>query len=416
MTFSSYVGGQDGDFRDFRNREGNVIEARILSVSPDLKEMKISRRDGREFMLSPLEMDLDCQQYIKGWVAANPMSIDFRLDVSKALKERTTLRERDDYYEYRAEQCGYEVTIKNLTRETIPETVVDYVFCLEDGARIYTSDGGSELRWTEYTSPEIKLVRGSVEIQELPYNHEFRFESDPHEVEKVQVDNTVYAEDKILGMRMRIRTKSGVLIGEYGSLGGSLADQSWEEVTGDEPEDSEVRSESKIEPRSQDILLEEWPEKFQFGEFVKSRTIPDPVGKTVKVSGSARIGSSTSEGVIVAHGGLQKGWAIFLKDEKIHFMVKVYRDRTTLRKSVSIPVAELGTSEFPFRALWSGEVIALEVGEGAPVSDVSPGLLLTKPVEGISIGFDSESTRVAPVESSSWLTGDVKNVTIEFVD
>ncbi len=417
VTFSSSAfDGQDGDFRDLRNRQGNVIEARILSVSSDLKEMKISRRDGREFKISPLEMDLDSQQYIKQWVAANPVSIDYRLDVSTELRERTTQREKDDYYDYRTERCNYVVTIKNLTRETVPETFVEYVFCLEDGARIYNPEAGSTWAWTEYNPPERKLVRGRVEMQELPYNHEFRFESDPHEVEKIQVDNTVYAEDRILGIRVRIRTKSGALIGEFGALDGILAGQSWEEVTGDEPIDPKTVSESRIEPGSQETQLEEWPREFQYGEFLKPHAIPDPVGKSLKVSGFARFESPTSEGVMVAHGGLQKGWTIFLKDERIHFMVKVYRDRRTLKKSVSIPVAVVGTSEFSFRALWSKDLLALEVGESGPISEDSPGLLETKPSEGISVGFDSENTTVAPIQSPARLAGDVMNVTIEFVD
>jgi len=55
----------EGDYREFRNRSGTVIKARIVSVSPGF--VMIQREDRRQFKVAVADLSEEDQAYIKDW-------------------------------------------------------------------------------------------------------------------------------------------------------------------------------------------------------------------------------------------------------------------------------------------------------------------------------------------------------------
>ena len=89
LIFSAQVGSvvsaQEVNYHAFTDKKGQAIEASLLSISPDMQTAKIRRRDNREFDLTIVTLSLDDQQYIKTWLAENPIQTKFNLDVSFVL-------------------------------------------------------------------------------------------------------------------------------------------------------------------------------------------------------------------------------------------------------------------------------------------------------------------------------------------
>ncbi|MEM9281954.1 MAG: hypothetical protein AAGA96_09020 [Verrucomicrobiota bacterium] len=56
------------EFHAFKDKRDQQIDARILSISEDRRQLTIERRDGNVFRIAPTVLSLDDQQFIKDWL------------------------------------------------------------------------------------------------------------------------------------------------------------------------------------------------------------------------------------------------------------------------------------------------------------------------------------------------------------
>ncbi len=66
---------QPSEFRTFTDKNGQQIEARIISVSGDQRQLNLERRDGRTFDLVITLLSLDDQQFLNEWLHPAKFSI-----------------------------------------------------------------------------------------------------------------------------------------------------------------------------------------------------------------------------------------------------------------------------------------------------------------------------------------------------
>ncbi len=59
---------EPSDFREFTDKRGQQIEARVLSLSEDRQTLAMERRDGKTFELTVTLLSLDDQQFLRQWL------------------------------------------------------------------------------------------------------------------------------------------------------------------------------------------------------------------------------------------------------------------------------------------------------------------------------------------------------------
>jgi len=69
ISVGSDLGPQPSEFRAFTDKRGQQIEARILSISDDKRQLNLVRRDGRAFELAITLLSLDDQQFLNDWLS-----------------------------------------------------------------------------------------------------------------------------------------------------------------------------------------------------------------------------------------------------------------------------------------------------------------------------------------------------------
>jgi hypothetical protein len=430
---------QSDVFHQFANKDGQAIEAKIVRVTPDWKMMTIQRRDGRSFEMQVNVLTLDDQQVVKEWIAANPSAtaVQFELDVSFEKKDDTTERKKNDYYRYTTKDVTYTITVRNKSRSDLVGAKVEYAVIVEDGVRIYRDEiTGEPDYYGGDDNPEEILVRGSSEVTTtLSYNHVHEFVTKPAKEETVQGDgNTTYGEDKIIGALARVLDRDGAVIGEYRSGETGVRSRTWDKTVGDGTASSD--DSPRGFPRNNipspsppptpgpsmsgdlDVReLDEMPATLKKGDSVIGRASPEIGGKSIYITAKIDIDESNPNGVILAHGGVQKGYTVFIHDGKLHFWVKkaLYSDRSIVR-SVEISLAGLPTTPFVLGAEYTPQRLALRVNDQLRKTAESFDHFENRPQEGLTIGFDGGTSPVGPVDANRPFPGEIDDVRIRLTD
>jgi len=420
--------GQDREFRSFTNKDGQVVEAKVISVSSDRTRLRGELRNGREFEMAINLLSLDDQQFLQRWLKENPAvsTTTFQLDVTFEKKEETIERKRDDYYRFTVRSVTYEVAVRNKTREPLPGGWVEYAMIHKDGLDIARSDAGIPITYIEELNPERKIISGRSKLPDsLAFNFSHEFTTEAISTDMVEVDgNGRFDSDEVLGVLARVSDGRGQVIGIFRSNESGMRDITWESAAGDKPPPAatatrvksakplgaQTKSSEGVEVRR----LDSWPETFQVGDTLVADKIPEVVRNPVVISAIINIDTDVPDGVIVAHGGAERGYGLFVFESQLQFWVKKkLSGNRRLTRKVTLPLADLPDEEFSVEARLGADTHELWIDGKLAGKLNSFGFLESQPGEGLSIGYDSERGSVGPASANVPFRGQIREVRIE---
>lgn len=142
------------------------------------------------------------------------------------------------------------------------------------------------------------------------------------------------------------------------------------------------------------------------GTQAKSKANPQLVKKTLTITCKVTLKSGTTTGVILAQGGDQRGYALYLKDSKPNFVVR-QKGKIYIAKG-----SKVAKGAFSMEAhLKKDGAMTLAVNGVSVASGKAPGLFALQPKDGLSVGEDSMSP-VGDYKAPNALKGKVENVKI----
>jgi hypothetical protein len=130
-------------------------------------------------------------------------------------------------------------------------------------------------------------------------------------------------------------------------------------------------------------------------------------GRTFVVS--AEIEPEGGDGVIVTQGATANGYALYLKDGKLTFAVRVERALTTVHAP-----QPLGSGRFQVAARFSaGGEIKLQVNGNEVASGRAGGLIAKQPARGLRVGSAGEIS-VGDYDGPNPFRGKIEKATVQF--
>jgi hypothetical protein len=138
----------------------------------------------------------------------------------------------------------------------------------------------------------------------------------------------------------------------------------------------------------------------------KSSTSPQLVGKTLTITCKVTPKSATGNGVIVAQGGSQRGYVLYLKAGKPIFSVR-QQGKLYTAKSSATPKGSF-TLEAHLR---KDGAMTLAVGSAIVARAKAPGLFAVQPKDPLSTGQDTLSA-VGDYKAPYPFAGKVQNVKV----
>jgi arylsulfatase len=139
------------------------------------------------------------------------------------------------------------------------------------------------------------------------------------------------------------------------------------------------------------------------GDLLKGNAAPAVVGRAFTITARFDTAADTV-GVIVAQGGLQQGYSLFVQDGRLKFTL-----RTTGQMSeVSLPIA--AGMHTVTAALTEGNELRLQM-DGATATAPAKGKILVQPVDGLAVGQD-DAGAVGPYKAPFAFTGTISSVEI----
>jgi len=221
---------QEAAVHEFTDKKGQMIRASLLDVSEDGRTMKIRREDGAEFESVINVLSLDDQQFIKTWLKNRPENVDFRLEIAIDRKPVDTERDTNGSLQLETKSSQYEITVRNLSRETVESARLEYVIVWEDGVSIYKTDEGVTTYTThgdETSSPMVR-IEGGQRLEPLAFNRETIVTSASFDIERVSYSEAeILYEDEPIGLVVRILTSSGIVLAEEKEGDVRISNLSW---------------------------------------------------------------------------------------------------------------------------------------------------------------------------------------------
>lgn len=133
-------------------------------------------------------------------------------------------------------------------------------------------------------------------------------------------------------------------------------------------------------------------------------TVSPPIAKRpLTISGHAILESG--QGVLVAQGGREQGYAIHIVQGKPALDVRVNEQVTRIIGETNAP------KEFDFEAKLTADAMTLTINGKAVASGPSPGLIPVQPQDGLSIGYD-DRTAAGQYDAPNTLRGKVRDVKV----
>jgi len=234
---------ESSDFHHFTDKKGQKVSAKLIGVSPDRQQMKIRREDGQEFETVINLLSLDDQQYVKDWMKKTPMAeavakavakSDFRLNVVLTRQTASVDKHTEDYLVLEGRPTTFRIAVRNLSREALDGARLEYALVWEDRTTIYQT---GDKTWT-YTavsdeggaSHRVKQT-GEIKLDSLRFNGEATVETMPVSMEQVFIgENNPYREDEMIGVKVRILSKDGLVLNETDSGGAVITAMKWDDI------------------------------------------------------------------------------------------------------------------------------------------------------------------------------------------
>lgn len=229
--------------REFTDKRGQKIEARLLGVSEDRKIMHIVRGDGVEFDSEINLLSLDDQQFVKDWLkqatATPPVgpvpTDDYRLDVQIARTNGESTEHRESYYKFDCKENLYRVTVRNLSRQPLEGARIEFAIVWSDNAIVYQQKENQEWVYTTgvYDDSTARVKRlGERPLEALRYNAGISVETDAVPIDRVLYDGReVVYEDELLGIKVRVLSSTGQVLHESELGGAGIGTLTWEQVS-----------------------------------------------------------------------------------------------------------------------------------------------------------------------------------------
>lgn len=359
-------------FRVFTNKEGKTLDARIVSVEPDRKTLRIALRDGKEVSLPIVLLSLDDQQFLKEWLGDRPISSPFRVQVDvEKVAARPADRRRSFSYRLNTDHVAYRIRLKNLSRETMVAPVVEYFVLTEETIRIYVdSDDGD---WTfsgggggESTPVSVHEV---TTLPDLAYNRDHELTTSPVEVDQVIGDgNDVYGEDRLVGAIVQVRDQNGNVAGVWRSADPGVAKLEWDQI---------VPPAEAAADGAQEVRRAEAPQ----GGSIPAGEL-DLAGRPFLIRARISPGSDGQGGVIAAQGDETGGWVLRLAGRRVTFAIASGEGRTR-QVTGTLPGED---DAVRLAVQFSPDRIELSANDEPIGEGVSPGLFRQSPAGPITVG------------------------------
>jgi hypothetical protein len=410
------------DYRQFTNKEGRTLDARVLSVSPDRKTAKLLLRDGKSVDFEIVRLSLDDQQYLKELVvntsgtgstppAATPTTppppptavVNRRIQVTF---ERIAAKPTEDRLagttRLVTEHVAYRIGVTNLDQATLEGAEIAYAMLVRDEAAIYP-DASAPGSW-KYSFPESHIQRfysirppGNI----VP-DRELKIETGPARVDEIAGEGgSPQARDEVVGVMMRIKDASGSVLGIWHSGEAGIAKMTWDEVLPPEYIARATDPDRRVTGRG--IPVEKG--KSYGGDKLEIDGRPFTVFATILPDGSA------PDGVIASHGAERRGWALLSRAGEIVFMVRT--DETTVSK-VSAKRPENATQPYLVIARLKADTVTLTIAEQPPVEAPSRGFLAENPTDPLSVGFETGSPVDDSYSGTYEFAGSIEEFSVRF--
>ena len=116
---------------------------------------------------------------------------------------------------------------------------------------------------------------------------------------------------------------------------------------------------------------------------------------------------AAGDGVIIAQGGNMGGFALYLQGGHLQFVTRIDRELTIARDEEPFPLNQPVKIMAELRRDLS-LVLTIDGREAAKIE--SPGMLLRRPAEGLSVGFDQRPSLVGQYRNDHHFQGDLKDM------
>ncbi|MEM6279587.1 MAG: hypothetical protein AAF733_08920 [Verrucomicrobiota bacterium] len=227
---------QEAELHTFTDKSGQQVSASLLSVSSDMRKMKIRREDGQEFDLVINVLSLDDQQFVKERLETVPIEkteyrVDMEIDRKSVDSETYPYRDGESDYSLTRESVIYEVTVRNLSRETIEAATLEWAVAIDDRMDLVeTEEGWNMDRQARDEEENPAVLAGETAISSLPFNQDTVVTTGEVEISRMLYNRDPYEEDIMKGAIARLVGLDGDVIVEA-RLGGSEIDEmEWEDA------------------------------------------------------------------------------------------------------------------------------------------------------------------------------------------
>ena len=124
------------------------------------------------------------------------------------------------------------------------------------------------------------------------------------------------------------------------------------------------------------------------------------------------VSDPTQDGVLLAHGGSQEGYAFYIRHGRLHFATRHEGELTVVSADESLP-----DSEMTINAIFekNGRVALLSVPHFPPFVSGETSGMIAMPIDGLQVGFDAAGL-VGDYGEENAYPGEIKDVRIHLFD
>lgn len=252
INYNGYILAED-TFHTFTDKKGQAIEAVPLFVTPDKTKLGIRRKDGREFEMSILALNLDDQQFIKKWMKNNSSNMDYRFDITfeKSFERTKYVPGPKGRYDLKfiTENTKYDINIKNMTCATLIGAMVEYYVITEHSTFTQEYNDPDEKEPTEWFYPfdywerknqtgkivekPISLIYKKIPLKELPFSYSADITTDNIPIREIQknLSRETRNKDSLFGLILRITDANGNELSLQRSSDHDFLKKSWQEIS-----------------------------------------------------------------------------------------------------------------------------------------------------------------------------------------
>jgi len=214
-------GFAEAEFREFTDQKGRTMKAEL--VSHDGKgNIKLKRTDGQKFSVSPTVFSIDDQAYIRKWIEANPVQLQYRFDVEYKTEKLASQRRDFGYKKVKNQELAYKIELTNIGRNPVGNLKAEY--------RVFTrneADGS----YSSYEAGGYYAGTGEVKGP-IRYNEAATITTLGVPIDTVDYDGAGSRyKDSLLGFMLRLKEPAGKVVFEFVSPTNTLKGKTWESIS-----------------------------------------------------------------------------------------------------------------------------------------------------------------------------------------